>query len=276
VKALRTRFFTAETGVLLFLGLFISGAAIASKAAVPGYTASEARGQQVFQREGCLFCHSLPGYQPTPQAMTQGVAYLRRVRTTWSRNGPDLALEPGRRSDDWHLAHLLNPTAVLPNCPMPSYAGLPDEELRALIAYLQTPRRGAPTPTTASPQPYSPEEDKRLAVPPTRASYLAGREIYRAYCAGCHAMEGNGAGAVGHLLWPEPRDFTDTQWMRKGSDTYLLNVIARGKQSTAMPGYASLLTEEEQARVLYYLKFYSNPSARQRMEEGFVTGERKP
>jgi len=275
MKAFWSHLLTAETGVLLLVGAFALGAAFASPLTPSPLWGreDEVRGQQIFQREGCIFCHSLPGYQPTPQVVMRGLAYLQRLGTGWSRNGPDLALEPGKRTDDWHLAHLLNPTAVLPDCPMPSYAGLPDDELRALIAFIQAPR-GTPLPT---PPPSTGEgvigEDGGLTVPPTQTSYLAGREIYRLYCAGCHGMEGNGAGPVGHLLWPEPRDFTDTAWMRKRSDAYLLEVIGRGKPGTAMPGYDGLLTAREQALVLYYLKFYTNPSARQRLEEGFVAEE---
>jgi len=273
-----TRLPKAETGVLLLLALFVLGAVLAPGAGNSQGSALEARGQQVFQREGCVFCHSLPGYRPTPQAVSRSPAILQRVGTHWSRNGPDLTLEAGRRTDDWHLAHLVNPRAVMPGCPMPSYAGLPDEDLRALIAFIQTPR-GAPLPPPPPSAGESREEGKEtrfpgengfLKVPPTRASYLAGREIYRAYCAGCHGMAGNGAGPVGHLLQPEPRDFTDAAWMRKRDDAYLLDVIRRGKPGTAMPGYAGLLSDEEQALVLYYLKFYANPSARQSMEEGFT------
>lgn len=274
MKILGLRQLTPEIGVLLFVGVFALGAALASRSVELPNTSLEARGRQIFQREGCLFCHSLPGHQPAPRPVSRNLSYLQRVGTDWSRNGPDLALEPGKRTDDWHLAHLLNPTAVSPGCPMPSYAGLPDDELRILIAFLQTPR-GFTAPPPAKVEPRSLEPTEAPHVPPKRASYLAGREIYRVYCAGCHGMEGNGAGPVGHLLWPEPRDFTDTAWMSKRSEAYLLNVIRRGKPGTAMPGYDGLLPAEEQALVLYYLKFYTDPSARQSLEEGFVIAEGK-
>lgn len=264
----RARLPRPETGVLFFIGMFAFAALWGSNAAPAHDAFPEAPGQEIVQRERCVFCHSLPGYQPTPQTVTQGLAYLQQVGTSWSRNGPDLGLEPGKRTDDWHLAHLVSPKAVLPDCPMPSYAGLPDGKLRALIAFLQTPR--GPTPV---PSPSLQTERERKPAPRTRASYLAGREIYRVYCAGCHGMEGNGTGAVGHLLQPAPRDFTDTTWMRKQSGAYLLDVIGRGKPGTAMPGYDGLLTADEQALVLYYLTLYANPSARQSLEEGFAVEE---
>lgn len=266
----RLRLLKPEAGVLAFVGVFALGAMFASGTTVPGEASPVVRGRQVFQREGCVFCHSLPGYQPAPQPVARGLAYLRRMATGWSRNGPDLALEPGKRTDDWHLAHLLNPTAVDPDCPMPSYAGLADDDLRALITFLQTPGGPTATPVLREQEARSRGEYSSVRVVSSRAAYLAGREIYDIYCAGCHGQAGNGSGPVGHLLRPEPRDFTDTAWMSKRSDAYLAEVIRRGKPGTAMPGYEGQLTVEEQALVLHYLRYYSNPSGRQSLEEGFV------
>ncbi len=269
------RWLAAGIAILFFIGVIVLGITLASNTVAPRGGSLEAQGEQIFQREGCVFCHSIPGYRPAPQDVAQNLPYLQRLGMNWSRNKPDLVLEPGKRTDDWRLAYLLNPTAVLPGSTMPSYAGLPDDELRALIAFLHTSRSPTPTPVPD----FSVDREVAgflgeagiLNVLPTRASYFAGREVYRVYCKGCHGLEGNGKGPVGHLLWPEPRDFTDTAWMSKRSDTYLLTVIKRGKPVAAMPGYDDALTAEEQAVVLYYLKFYTNPSARQSLEGGFVT-----
>lgn len=59
------------------------------------------------------------------------------------RVGPDLARLHGRHTNDWHIAHFMNPKNVAPYSVMPSYAyyfeddGTPHEEGFALIAYLQ-------------------------------------------------------------------------------------------------------------------------------------------
>jgi len=37
------------------------------------------------------------------------------------RTGPDLARVGGRYSDDWHVAHMINPRAVVPESVMPGY-----------------------------------------------------------------------------------------------------------------------------------------------------------
>jgi cbb3-type cytochrome oxidase cytochrome c subunit len=65
--------------------------------------------------------------------------------------GPDLSRESGKRTNDWHFAHLYNPKWVEPQSVMPSYAWffetvknekgeetiLPKQEAVDLVAYLQ-------------------------------------------------------------------------------------------------------------------------------------------
>src|SRR5690606_34165893 len=59
---------------------------------------------------------------------------------------PDLAREAGRRSDDWHCAHLWNPRSTVPRSIMPKYTWMfeqegdtwkPKQEAEDLVAYLQ-------------------------------------------------------------------------------------------------------------------------------------------
>src|SRR3990172_8080524 len=92
-----------------------------------------AEGAGIFRRERCMFCHTLTGTSTYP-GLTQ--------------TGPDLR-EPGRqRSDDWHVAHLLQPAAVVAASTMPSFGYLPEEELRALVASLQTLSPSGPAAST--------------------------------------------------------------------------------------------------------------------------------
>ena len=59
------------------------------------------------------------------------------------RVGPDLARLHGRHTNDWHVAHFINPKDVVPYSIMPAYAyyfdedGTPHEKGMALITYLQ-------------------------------------------------------------------------------------------------------------------------------------------
>ena len=46
------------------------------------------------------------------------------------RTGPDLARLGSKYSDEWHVAHLINPRDVVPESVMPAYAWLARNELR--------------------------------------------------------------------------------------------------------------------------------------------------
>jgi len=76
----------------------------------------EERGRRVYLREGCGFCHTqfvrdLPMDRP----------YGRPSRPT-QRTGPDLADVGSRQpSEAWHLIHLYDPRAVVPQSVMPAY-----------------------------------------------------------------------------------------------------------------------------------------------------------
>ena len=58
------------------------------------------------------------------------------------RTGPDLARIGGKYSDDWHVAHLINPRDVVPTSVMPRYAFLVRTALRVddLSAHLKAMR----------------------------------------------------------------------------------------------------------------------------------------
>lgn len=215
------------------------------------FTPLEERGWQVFLRERCFSsCHVLGIVLANPDGSRGFI--------------PDLRKTP-RRSRDWYLAYLINPQAVRPRSPMPSYGYLSSDEIEALIAFLQRFNNGVATPT---PEPISAE-----AIPETPrdlAGYNAGRTVYRTYCAGCHGELGDGGGPVGHLLSPEPRDFTDVIWMSKQTEVYLFSVITDGKPNTAMPAFGDTLSPREMALVLRYIQYFANPVAKERMELGFV------
>ena len=47
------------------------------------------------------------------------------------RSGPDLARVGGKYSNDWHVAHMVNPRAVVPESIMPGYPFLLEKPLKA-------------------------------------------------------------------------------------------------------------------------------------------------
>ncbi|MEK7400427.1 MAG: c-type cytochrome, partial [Candidatus Poribacteria bacterium] len=88
------------------------------------------RGKQVFINRGCFqSCHSL-GALATK-------ADRHPLPNQPGPMPPDLTMT-ARRSDDWLLAYLISPQSILHYSPMSSYANIPDDEIKALIAYLQS------------------------------------------------------------------------------------------------------------------------------------------
>ena len=101
------------------------------------YTPLELGGRNVYIREGCYACHSqmirtlrdeVERYGPYSLAVES--KYDHPMLWGSKRTGPDLARVGGKYSDQWHVAHLLNPRDVVPESIMPAYAWLGRNELR--------------------------------------------------------------------------------------------------------------------------------------------------
>ncbi|MCV2890434.1 cytochrome-c oxidase, cbb3-type subunit II [Ruegeria aquimaris] len=97
------------------------------------YTPLELAGREIYIREGCYACHSqmvrsladeLDRYGPYSLAAES--AYDHPMLWGSKRTGPDLARLGGKYSDDWHVAHLIDPRSVVPASIMPSYPWLTD------------------------------------------------------------------------------------------------------------------------------------------------------
>jgi mono/diheme cytochrome c family protein len=86
------------------------------------------RGEELYRTQGCVGCHTINGL------IEGGVL------------GPNLTHEAQRRrSDEWQLKHLIDPLSVYVvgetegiRWPMPAYGRLSQEELEALVAFLQS------------------------------------------------------------------------------------------------------------------------------------------
>lgn len=95
------------------------------------YTPLELAGRNIYIREGCYACHSqmirtlrdeVERYGPYSLAVESKYDHPH----LWGskRTGPDLARLGEKYSDDWHVAHMINPRAVVPESVMPPYAFL--------------------------------------------------------------------------------------------------------------------------------------------------------
>ncbi len=101
------------------------------------YTPLELAGRNIYVREGCYACHSqmirtlrdeVERYGPYSLAVES--QYDHPMLWGSKRTGPDLARVGGKYSDEWHVAHLINPRDVVPQSVMPSYAWLSRNELK--------------------------------------------------------------------------------------------------------------------------------------------------
>jgi cytochrome c oxidase cbb3-type subunit 2 len=95
------------------------------------YTPLELAGRNIYIREGCYACHSqmirtlrdeVERYGPYSLAVES--QYDHPMLWGSKRTGPDLARIGGKYSDDWHVAHLINPRGVVPESIMPAYPWL--------------------------------------------------------------------------------------------------------------------------------------------------------
>ncbi|MFU0503003.1 cytochrome-c oxidase, cbb3-type subunit II [Pseudaminobacter sp. NGMCC 1.201702] len=101
------------------------------------YTPLELAGRNIYIREGCYACHSqmirtlrdeVERYGPYSLAVES--KYDHPMLWGSKRTGPDLARLGDKYSDEWHVAHLINPRDVVPESVMPKYGWLQRNSLR--------------------------------------------------------------------------------------------------------------------------------------------------
>lgn len=100
------------------------------------FTALQLAGRDIYQREGCLGCHSQM-IRPFRAETERYGHYSVAGESVWEhpflwgskRTGPDLARIGGRYSDDWHRLHLMQPRDVVPESVMPAYPWLMDAKV---------------------------------------------------------------------------------------------------------------------------------------------------
>ena len=97
------------------------------------YTAKQARGRNVYIREGCWYCHSQFVRPVTGESRRWGpvsqsgeYAFDQPHLFSTRRIGPDLTRVGLKYSDGWHLAHFWNPRMIAPDSIMPRYSQLFD------------------------------------------------------------------------------------------------------------------------------------------------------
>ncbi|NOY16075.1 MAG: c-type cytochrome [Gammaproteobacteria bacterium] len=92
-----------------------------------------------------------------------------------------------------------------------------------------------------------------------------GKGIYDKRCTWCHGDEGDGTGAAEERLNPPPRDFTSGNYKIKTTafdemipnDEDVFRMIRDGMPGTAMPGWSSLLSEQDMWDLVAYVKVFA-------------------
>lgn len=113
------------------------------------YTPLELAGRSIYVREGCYLCHSqmIRPFRDEverygPYSLAAESMYDHPFQWGSKRTGPDLARVGGKYSNDWHVAHMINPRSVVPESVMPGYSFMANRPLAAdkLAAELETLR----------------------------------------------------------------------------------------------------------------------------------------
>jgi len=92
------------------------------------YTPLEQMGRNIYVREGCYLCHSQM-IRPFRDEVERYGHYSLAAESMYDhpfqwgskRTGPDLARVGGKYSNAWHVAHMKDPRAVVPESIMPTY-----------------------------------------------------------------------------------------------------------------------------------------------------------
>ena len=136
-------------GLVEIVPLFYLKSTIEKVDGVRPYTPLELAGRDIYVREGCYLCHSQM-IRPLRDEVERYGHYSLAAESMYDhpfqwgskRIGPDLARVGGKYSDEWHVAHLNDPRAVVPQSIMPGYSFLAQTELdyRSIAEHMKVNR----------------------------------------------------------------------------------------------------------------------------------------
>ncbi len=248
-----TMFGVLEWVLLASLIVFAS----APTGAATNFTSTEVhetlQGHFVYMKN-CVFCHGKRGdgkgemgltVQPPPRDFGAGVF---KYRSTPSGSLPT--------NDD--LIHTVR--EGIPDTAMPTFAALPERDVRAVIEYVKT----------FSPKWRQPENYAAPIVIPKRPDWFDdgnefgrrvenGHKVYAVACAPCHGLKGNGIGNVtnlvdswGHLTAARDLRLPNIRSGRRLEDIY--KVLVTGLDGTPMPSFAEGTTADQRWELVAFIE----------------------
>jgi cytochrome c oxidase cbb3-type subunit 2 len=136
-------------GLVEIIPLYTIESTIEKVRGVRPYSPLELVGRNIYIREGCYLCHSQM-VRPFRDEIERYGHYSIAAESMYDhpfqwgskRTGPDLARVGGKYSNEWHVAHLEDPRAVVPESIMPPYGFLADTLIKTddIAAHLSTNR----------------------------------------------------------------------------------------------------------------------------------------
>jgi mono/diheme cytochrome c family protein len=257
------------------------------------YTAEQERGRALFYSNGCNYCHTqyVRAEDTAMGPVSEGGNYVFDNPMTLGseRTGPDLSYVGRKRSESWEIEHLKDPRGYSPLSIMPSFAFLPEKDLKAIATYLfalgdrvAQERMILPPAVYAGntdPIPYPPQTLATGSQPPPQgwstweaAGLQAGKGLYVDRCLTCHGCAGNGLGSYAGTLIVTPADFKQEPFRSMPDDQWFWHV-SEGVQGTVMPPWKEGMSEEERWQVIRYIQqVFARPVMRD-PDEGDPSGE---
>jgi len=120
-------------------------------------------------------------------------------------------------------------------------------------------------------------------LPHVASAQQEGKALYDKWCAGCHGVDGKGAGPAATWMLPRPRDFTTALYQIRTTasgqlptDADIRRIIDEGMPGTAMPGWKTLLSEAERDQLVTYLKSFSQFFKNQKEPEKALAFSKEP
>jgi cytochrome c oxidase cbb3-type subunit II len=136
-------------GIVEIVPLYTIESTIEPVKGVRPYSPLELMGRNIYVREGCYLCHSQM-IRPFRDEVERYGHYSLAAESMYDhpfqwgskRTGPDLARVGGKYSNDWQVAHLIDPRSVVPESVMPPYAFLAQHVLEVpnITDHLRTNR----------------------------------------------------------------------------------------------------------------------------------------
>ncbi|MBT9168787.1 MAG: Cbb3-type cytochrome c oxidase subunit CcoP2 [Syntrophomonadaceae bacterium] len=228
------------------------------------YTALQLAGRDVYQEEGCFYCHTQTVRPLKAEVMRYGeyskageFAYDQPFLWGSKRTGPDLARIGGKYADEWHYKHFDDPRKLFQGSNMPSYGWLANHKvdakaaearmkalgfpytseeinalagktkLDALVAYMQSIGTAVPK----KPRPPMIAKGDKNPLAGDMNAIAEGKKIYEMNCAACHGVDAKGG--IGPNL-------TDKEWVYVvgpvGDDTIFFIIAGGTKKDQEFEG----------------------------------------